>query len=121
MAQGDISYAEVVGTLLTGSLATLYTVPSGKAVLAYNINLLNVDSAVTYYPEIQAIPSGQSAGARYQRHMPQAAGGNGLLPGESRPYVGNPMWAAGEFIQAREAGGTANKIAFSMGLTLVEV
>lgn len=121
MAAGDITHVEVQGTLLTGSLATLLTVAANRVVLAIELHFLNVDTTVTYYPEVQFIPTGQSAAARYQVILPNTGGANGLAPGESRTYSFKPMLAAGTIVQAREAGGVANKISIHLGATLKEV
>ena len=121
MAAGDITHAELVGTLCTGTLATVYTVPASRVLIGLETSWLNVHASTTYYREMQIIPTGQSAGDRYKVLNDQSAGGNGLLPGEPRPYNMNPMAAAGAFIQVREAGGNANVLSVRFGITLKEV
>ena len=107
MASGDITHDETVGTLLTGTLATLYTVPAGKVLLSLEILNSHVSGTAVQYPEAQLIPSGQAAGTRYRLFMYQSAGGNGFQPGEPRPFSCNPMAAAGAFVQMRNTDGAA--------------
>lgn len=119
MAINDVTHSEVLGTMLTGTLATLYTVPASRVMIGLEIVLCNIDTATTYYPEVQLITSGGSAGNQYKIVSAQSAGANGMLPGESRSYSFNPMAAAAAFIQAK--ADTTTKISFRAGITLKEV
>jgi hypothetical protein len=122
VAIGDITHDKVNGTLLTGTLATLYTVAANLTVIALEIVINNTDSVVQY-PEVQIIPTGGSAGDATKVIQTRSVGGNGLQPGEDMHRNFNPMMLAGDFIQARNTdgaagSGTTNKLSIRLGLTL---
>lgn len=107
----------VDGTLLTTSLVTMHTVNNNVQATFVEIRITN-DDTVDRLPEVQFIPQGQSAAAKYKEFAPQA--GNAVRAGETVVIRRYPMLDAGDFIQAKKdsaPGGSTNDVLhISMGI-----
>lgn len=109
-------YKKISAQYLTASLATLYTVPSGFQMTRLWVVMCN-HNTTNEEVEIQAIPSGQTAGDRYKLISQQTS--QALEPGQTAFLKLHPYLTVGDFIQAKAT--TLDKVAIQMGFYLESV
>lgn len=97
----------VEGTLLAGTISTLYTVtaPVTKTIVK-EMTLCNTDNAVAYTFTLHVVPSGGSAGDANMEFKTVT-----LQAGETKIFGRSSVMKTGDTIQA--FASTASKIAFS--------
>lgn len=103
--------------VLTTSLQTIYTVPSGKAAKDITFDFLNTDTANAIGITLHLVPNGGTASATNQLFSETAPGGLVLASNEWRSVPIDQAIGAGAFIQAK-ASITAK---VSMHCTVTEV
>lgn len=110
MAVGDLDYINQDGIMLGTSATTIYTVPSDRQIISFEVIFCNVTAAAQ---ELKAymVPSGASASTTNAFILQDAS--TALTDGESRAWASNQFLTAGYIISALNNNGTSVNAKFS--------
>lgn len=99
MAAGDMAPFSFAPSLLTGSLTTLYTVPTGNRLISLELTMLLVTESAAAVTARVHFTTKDGTPSATDRVVDQS-GTTQLAVGETRGYAFNPMMQGGATIRA---------------------